>query len=81
MTPRSVISAACHTPRVGLGRSFHGKHKVLTGGVPMIKEATSDLRQGLSARPCFLMRKHLFAFVVLISTSLRQKQNWNHCNS
>lgn len=61
MTPRSVISAACHTPRVGLGRSFHGKHKVLTGGVPMIKEATSDLRQGLSARPCFLMRKHLFA--------------------
>ena len=27
----------------------------------MIKEATSGLSQGLSARPCFLMRKHLFA--------------------
>lgn len=27
----------------------------------MIKQATSGLSQGLSARPCFLMRKHLFA--------------------
>lgn len=61
MSPRSMSSAGCHTPRVGLGRSFPGKRKVLTGGVRMIKEATSVVSQGLSARPCFLMRKHLFA--------------------